>query len=198
MFTATPNVDVHDAHCRALLDELNARRESVQERLAALQAESGAAASGQTTMGNAVSDDLRAEVVKLGWQSMGHVPRLADWNCRRLASMSTDSVDAASEYNEDPLAALLAFITHATPDEGLAQSISVAPSEYLESMSLTFAHHLTNENAPASAVFEVEGAPDTTDKVKGRMAWVQVPKEGGNGEMGLELVWKVGYLSRVF
>ena len=178
-----------------MVKEYSERSDLLQERLDELASSEGIAASamGQTTMGHELPQSFLDKASGLAKETVGHVARLVDWNCRRLATLSTDNLIAATEHDDDPLTALLAFVTHATPDEQLAQSISASPREFLENMSLTFAHHLTSEHAPASHVFEVDGVPDTTDKVKGRLAWMQVPKEGGNGEMGLELVWKVRF-----
>lgn len=80
---------------------------------------------------------------------------------------------------------------HATPSSDLAQSIVESPQEYLDNMSFSMAHHLMNKDASIGQAIEVDGVPDATDKVRGRLAWVQVPKEGSNGETELELVWKV-------
>ena len=145
----------------------------------------------QVTMGNTPPQEYVEKASELARETLGSIPRLLGWNCLRLVAYSAESRAMASEYAETPQAALLAFMMHATPNEGLATSIYMSPSKHLDNMSLTFTPHLINEDTPASTAFEVHGVPDTTDKVKGRMAWVQVPKEGGNGEMGLELVWKV-------
>lgn len=193
LLMTTPNTNVHETHCRGLVEELSQREQLLHERLDELLSSQGVpgSAMGQMSMGNALPQQVLEEASKMAKETVGMLSYLAEWNCRRLATHSTQSLTAAGGYDENPLAALLAFVMHATPDEELAQSISTSPSGYLDTMSLTFAHHLTNENTPASTVFEVEGVPDATDKVKGRMAWVQVPKASGDGEMGLELVWKV-------
>ena len=117
---------------------------------------------------------------------LGELPLLFSWNCGRLRKDS--GIAPQSEY-ENPLTALLEFMVHATPSADLASTIHSSPREYLDKMSLTMAHHLHNVDAPASVTFEVSGVPDAIDKVRGRLAWMQVPKADG-GEMGLELVWK--------
>jgi extracellular elastinolytic metalloproteinase len=194
MRSSTPNVDVHNAHCRALADEQNARIEAFTARIPSIVAEDRVyAENGQSVLGSGKLPEpsVMNKLAETADEIYGKVPLLMGSNCMRLHSYPSNAISFFSSGEDDPLGALLEFMVHATPSQHLADSIIRSPSHFLDKMSVTMTPHLANQDAPASGAFEVEGVPDTTDKVRGRMAWIQVPKEGNSGEMGLELVWKV-------
>lgn len=189
MQSSTPNVNVHSEHCRKLVAETNARTEAFIARHRSLldSADRQFVLSNDKLSNSSLVDKLAEATDEI----FGKVPHLMGSNCQRLHTYPSNAISVFSGGEDDPLGALLEFMVHATPSQHLADSIIQSPSHFLDKMSLTMTPHLTNHEAPAGGAFEVEGVPDATDKVRGRMAWIQIPKEGDSGEMGLELVWKV-------
>ncbi|GJE93515.1 fungalysin metallopeptidase-domain-containing protein [Phanerochaete sordida] len=177
---------VHAKVCSDLGAEYSARLTELHERSQALYPNPSREKNAWTAYANDAA--AREQLDALATEVVGEVGVLHTWNCHRLRRVSTDSFAPQSE-DENPLTALLSFMLHATPSEKLAADIHASPRKYVDGMTLTIAHHLHNSDAPASPAFEISGVPDATDKVRGRLAWAQVPKAEG-GEMGLELVWK--------
>ncbi|EKM51165.1 uncharacterized protein PHACADRAFT_263166 [Phanerochaete carnosa HHB-10118-sp] len=184
--TQSDSEHVQDKLCANLGTEYNSRWSQLRQRIESLHP---TRPDGQDPLTLAASDPAeRQRLDSLATEILGQVPQLFSSNCDRLRHASSSAITPQSE-EENPLSALLAFMLHATPSSELASAIHSSPRKYLDGMMLTMAHHLHNTDAPASPAFEIDGVPDATDKVRGRLAWMQVPKADG-GEMSLELVWK--------
>lgn len=186
--------NVHRSHCR-VLDQIFWKQ--YEEWSTRVEADYPSFAFPTTHEGQTVMGDSKrhlVEQVEAAFQeSMGKIPVLLDWNCRRfkLGTYLEGTITSAPSYTpEDPFAALLEFMVHAMPSEELAYSIATSPEDYLHNMSIADSH-LTIDGPFASRTFEIDGVPDTVDKVRARLAWMQVPKEGSQREIDLELVWKV-------
>lgn len=126
---------------------------------------------------------------------LGSLPHLYASNCEHVdapyyMAEQHSSFNSASNPGTEPLSAVLQFMVAATPNDGLSTAIMNDPTPFLDKMSLHMHHNLHSESgAPGGATLEIENVPGTIDKVKGRLAWVQVPND--QGKTNLELVWKV-------
>ena len=174
MRASSRNADVHKEYCSKLSYQFHSTQEAWSNYAEKLFS------SGQTV----IAEDMHRKT------PLAKLASLYAWNCETLHSDPNDNVSLTGAEDE-PLRALLEFMIHATPSAGLADSITRSPETFLKDMSITLTPHLINEGAPVSGAFEVDGVPDATDKVRGRMAWMQVPKDSNSRETGLELVWKV-------
>lgn len=125
---------------------------------------------------------------------LGPLPHLYASNCEHVdapyyMAQQHSSFNSESNPGAEPLSAVLQFMVAATPDDALSTSIMNDPTPFLDKMSLHMHHNLHSESGAGGANLEIEGVPGTIDKVKGRLAWVQVPNN--KGKTSLELVWKV-------
>ncbi|OCH85090.1 hypothetical protein OBBRIDRAFT_763453, partial [Obba rivulosa] len=171
LFGESTSVDVHAAHCEALLEEMDSRIDAYEESLA-LESESS-----QVTLG-------KRDV-------LGHISDLFEWNCAHVdtpyklaetAGFVTDSPDDVRNVAR----AVLQFMVAATPRESLAQDIQARPLAYLDEIEIVSEAHLHGQRTSIGVT--LNNVPGAVAPVKADLALVQVPNE--DGEMTLELVWK--------
>ncbi|KAF9446319.1 extracellular elastinolytic metallo proteinase [Macrolepiota fuliginosa MF-IS2] len=114
-------------------------------------------------------------------------PELAhiiDSNCAHLqlpASLTSDPSDFRP--------ALLQFMVAATPNRELAEDIMNNYQHHINKMAISDESHFAPSDESSHVQFKVDNVPDAVNPVKARLAYIQVPNEGGDATE-LQLVWK--------
>lgn len=153
----------HREYCIELSDELQARRNFLQQDLAAQ--------GDQVVIGSFVG-----EVVE-------PIEHLHASNC---LFTETPYLMTEGQGITNPENTLLQFMMAATPNVNVANDIGSNFERHLSDMTITPTHHFMDD----PMVMYIDNVPDTVNPVKAKMAYVQVPNKQGDSTV-LNLVWKV-------
>ncbi|KAH7102479.1 Fungalysin metallopeptidase-domain-containing protein [Auriculariales sp. MPI-PUGE-AT-0066] len=138
----------------------------------------------------AFRDQAQAQVPMTSDHDHGIHPALADvhqHNCdRRSLAQSLSGFAPSARDQQDPRAAALSFMLHATPSDSLASQIATDFSSLVNSIELTEVRGVA-EHAPTILLANV---PGTEKPVNARLAYVQTPSADGKSSE-LNLVWQL-------
>ena len=105
-----------------------------------------------------------------------------------------ETFDLPPHFNAEDMSdfrpALLRFMATATPDPRVASDILNHFFEHKDAMAVTPVSHFVPSSGQHTIEFTVDNVPEAVNPVKAKLAYIQVPRQDGEGT-DLHLVWKV-------